>query len=191
MPDNNIIPHTFNQFDISNLDITHLDDLLTSLLQAPYDPFTAIGPIYGLEDLNFSFMDNSSDSFNYQYSPSITHEPTDHLLPAFSGDMAMPGNIPLSHAGCLPPATPLTSTSSVNMTDSNTIDCLTGVEEEGPCQTTHCHVPSTCEHVLNAISSSSACVNPPTISIDKENNKQWKAGATGTGQQSRKKQKHT
>lgn len=133
IPDNNTIPLiAFDQFDISNLDMTHIDNLLASLPQVPYDPFIAIGLTYGLEDLDFSFMDDSSDSFDYQYSPPITHEPTDHLLPAFSGDTAMPGNTPLSRAGSLPPATPLASTSVINTTDSNTIDCLTCIEEEGP-----------------------------------------------------------
>ncbi|KAG1838728.1 hypothetical protein DFJ58DRAFT_845959 [Suillus subalutaceus] len=65
---------------------------------------------------------------------------------------------------------PQSSTSSMNVTDSNTFDPLAGLEEEGLHQTTCRHVPSTHEHVLNAIGSSSARVHPP-VSVDKENNK--------------------
>ncbi|KAG1839750.1 hypothetical protein DFJ58DRAFT_733203 [Suillus subalutaceus] len=134
VPDNNIDSLPFNQFDISSLDMIHLNSFLASLPQVPYNPFTAIGPTYGLvdQDLDFSFMHDSSNSFDYQYSPPVIHEPTGHLLPAFPGDTTMPSNLPLSHSNHLPPTTPLASTSSINMTDSNTFDRLAGLEEEGP-----------------------------------------------------------
>ncbi|KAG2107219.1 uncharacterized protein F5147DRAFT_774438 [Suillus discolor] len=180
--DDNIVPPTFDQFDISSLDMSAIDDFIASL--PPYDPFTS-----GLDNLDFSFMDDSSDSFDYQYSLPIAHEPTDHILPAFSGYTAMSSNTPLSRSNHLPPATPLASTSSMNVTDSNTFDPLAGLEEEGPCRTTRHHVPSTREHVLNAIRSSSARVHPP-VSVDKENNKRRKGNTIGAAPQSRKKQKH-
>ncbi|KAG1720606.1 uncharacterized protein EDB91DRAFT_1256903 [Suillus paluster] len=62
-------------------------------------------------------------------------------------------------------------------------------DSAGPRRTTRHHVPSTHEHVLNAIGSSGARVCPP-VSVDKENNKQ-KGKSTGTEEQSRKKQKRT
>ncbi|KAG1832576.1 hypothetical protein DFJ58DRAFT_736332 [Suillus subalutaceus] len=105
VPDNNIDSLPFDQFDISSLDMIHLNSFLASLPQVPYDPFTAIGPTYGLvdQDLDFSFMHDSSNSFNYQYSPPVIHEPTGHLLPAFPGDTTMPCNLLLSHSNHLPP----------------------------------------------------------------------------------------
>ncbi|KAG1868448.1 hypothetical protein F4604DRAFT_1682372 [Suillus subluteus] len=183
--DNNNVPPTFDQFDISSLDVSAIDDFIASLPPVPpYDSFTS-----GLDDLNFSFMDDSSDSFDYQYSLPIAHGPTDHILPAFSGYTAMSSNTPLSHSNHLPHATPLASTSSMNMTDSNTFDPLAGLEEECPRRTTRRRVPSTREHVLNAIGSSSVRVRPP-VSVDKENNKRRKGNTVGAGLQSRKKQKH-
>ncbi|KAG1749260.1 hypothetical protein EDB19DRAFT_1904772 [Suillus lakei] len=88
--------------------------------------------------------------------------------------------------------TPL-STSGINVLDSNLNTChnpLTslrvGLQEDpgGPRQTTCHHIPSTHEHVLNAIGSSGAHVHPP-VSVGKENNKQ-KGKSTGTEEQSRK-----
>ncbi|KAG1852204.1 hypothetical protein F4604DRAFT_1933781 [Suillus subluteus] len=258
IPDNETVPFTFDQFDNSGLDMAHLDDFLANLPLVPYNPFMAVGPTYGLEDLDFSFMQDSSDSnfmhnssdssfmhnssnssfmhnssnsslrhdssdsslthdssdssfrhnssnssfmhnssdsslthdssdsFDYQCSTPVTQGPTDRHLPAFSDYTTMPGNIPLSHSNYLPPTTPLTSTSGINTTDSDRFDHLvTGLEEEGPRRTTRRHVPSTREHVLNSIGSSSARVRPP-VSVDKENNKRRKADTTGTGQKSRK-----
>ncbi|KAG1775599.1 hypothetical protein EV702DRAFT_1046726 [Suillus placidus] len=178
-----IILSPFDQFDISSLDLSVIDDFITSLPPLPpYDPFTS-----GLDDLDYSFMEDSSDSFDYQYSLPIAHGPTDdHILPAFSGyTVAMSSNTTLSHSNHLPPATPLASTSNMNVTDSNTSDSLAGLEEEGPRQTTRHHVPSTREHVLNVIGSSSARVCPP-VSVDKENKKRRKGNTVGAGPQSRK-----
>lgn len=181
--DNDIVLPAFDEFDMSSLDMSAIDDFIANLLPTmpPYGPFTS-----GLDDLDCSFMEDSSDSFDYQYSPPpIARGPTDHILPAFSDYTAMSSNTPPSHSKHLPPATPLASTSTMNVTDSNTSDPLAGLEEEGPRRTTRRHVPSTREHVLNAIGSSSARVRPP-VSVDKENNKRRKGNTVGAGPQSRK-----
>ncbi|KAG2128939.1 uncharacterized protein EDB93DRAFT_1256489 [Suillus bovinus] len=180
IPDNSI-PLAFDQFNLSDF-----DTFFASLPPLePYDQFT--GPSC-LQDLDFSFMHDSSDSFDYQSSPPITRELTDQILPVFSCDTAMPGSPPFSHSNHLPPTTPFSaSTSGINIIDPNIPDPLTGVMAglEGPCQTTRHYVPSTCEHILNAIGSSGAHMHPP-VSIDKENNKRRKANSTGAGPQSRK-----
>lgn len=109
-----------------------VDNILASLPLGPYDPFTMTNTPPRLEDLDFSFMYDSSDLSSYQNSPLSTQELMDSILCPFSGatpsDPSIPSNTPLSHFNHLPHTTPPgASTSGINIADPNLSNLLTGV----------------------------------------------------------------
>lgn len=81
VPSNNITLN-FDQFDISSLDMTGIDDFLTGL---PYDPFAAGSGPYALEDIDFGFMNDPPTSFDFSHSLPHAHELIDQISPTSAG----------------------------------------------------------------------------------------------------------
>ncbi|KAG1830267.1 hypothetical protein DFJ58DRAFT_848501 [Suillus subalutaceus] len=211
-----IVPLTSDQLDISNFDMTQtVDNIFASLLLGPYDPFTMTNTPPCLEDLDFSFMYDSSDLSSYQNSPLVFHVYFRVIQPCLVAyRVTHRSRISITY---LPTTPPGASTSGINMADPNLPNLLTGVitglEElkEGPHQTSQ---PLTYfNHLLPTTppgtSTSGINMADPNISnlltgvitgqeelkegahvrlpisVDKENNKRQKADAAGAGLQSR------
>jgi hypothetical protein len=139
---------------VSALDFAEIDRLLAVMPQVDFNFFNKVssfgsepkhtisesqstaGSDYNFMFDDFSFIGTDFETSTPHSSPSPTHSVQEEIPTSIGSDFTL-SHVTLSAA---PPAQ------------------LLEQQPEGPCQTMHCHVPSTHKQVLDAIGSSKSCV---------------------------------
>ncbi|OAX30983.1 hypothetical protein K503DRAFT_816141, partial [Rhizopogon vinicolor AM-OR11-026] len=181
-------PNTLTQ---QTIDLAEIDRILAAMPQIDLDLSTF--PSIPLDsDIDSFFMGPNSDALGLDYSlgfndPFLIGSNFECLLPPSSPSSCLPGHPALQKISTIvtPDIIPLPVTSAV---PSHLAEALPPQLLDQPRRTMRPHVPSTREHVLNAIGSSSSRARTSVADSEKENGpvrpllrKKRKAGSVTSG----------